>query len=154
MAYPDSIKAACIAGYQAGLSTRQIEGVYDVDHVTVSMWVKGIDMSDPDAVFKKANAYAKDLSDKWESLAHLAVRQSATTIEKAGPYQAAMIGAVAVDKMRLLREQPTVIHRSTEEKRMALVQLLTGTPEHSPPDVEVIASVQETEGRGEAPNGT
>lgn len=145
MAYPEEMKAACIAAHKAGMSTRQIESIYGCDHASVSQWVNGNNVSS--LAFSMSDEFQKDLAQKWEKLSHLAVQQAADTMDKAGPYQAAMIGAVAVDKMRLLREQPTQIHRTTEERRLALIALL------SPSEPPLIESETVTEpGQGEAPS--
>lgn len=144
MAYPEQIKAACIALNGMGMSLREVSEVTRIPHATIHHWTVGEDA--PETVYEKSDAYAKDLAALFEELAYKAVNQSKQTMDKAGPYQAAMIGAVAVDKMRLLREQPTQIHRTTEERRLALIALLSPS---DPPLVEC-ETVTEPE-PGEAP---
>lgn len=69
------------------------------------------------------------LADLLEEIAYEAVGVMKAQLPSASALQAATVCGIAVDKMRLLREEPTAIHRdqspvTIEEKRQYLLGIL------------------------------
>lgn len=77
---------------------------------TLWKWAKGVRavVNHPDMETEKKEARGA-LADMYEDLAYDAVKQSHETVEMNNSYQAAMVSAIATDKMQLLRGQATQI---------------------------------------------
>jgi len=78
------------------------------------------------AVEAKIPQHVKSLADRLDEIAHLCCDAIPGKIEKAALSQVSVSLAIAVDKMRLLRDQPTAITQdlTTEQRVEALKDLL------------------------------
>lgn len=121
--YSDDEKAVTIAYFDACQNYKMTGRECGIPEATVRLWVQNRDMpSAPSAesVTKKRGC----LADKLEQLAHSIVDVAPDKIGEA-PLAASMTAlGIAVDKMRLLREQPTTIAAQvkTVEERDKKVQ--------------------------------
>ena len=151
MAYPDAVKETCITAYRdLGLSARQVAELYDVDHTTVLDWAKGERINSHPTLGQTSTELKQRLDERAEQLAHLFL--DGVTPEKVAKQSAtgnATGFAILVDKMRLLREQPTVIHRTTEERRTALIALLTNQEQPAEQSTKLITTENPEAGVGE-----
>lgn len=90
------------------MSHEDAGSTYGVPKQTVSRWMAG-NGADRGALDPKVGLVKKDLADKLETLANKIVDAAASKIEDATLPGSMTAAAIAIDKMRLLREQSTSI---------------------------------------------
>jgi len=103
--YDGQVTSECLA------EVRQMLGVMSLPKVTVWRWFQN-NVTDKKSVTPEARQQAaKRLDEMFESLARHALEaaDSGDKFEKMNAQQLAMTAAIAVDKMRLLRDLPTEI---------------------------------------------
>ena len=104
--YSDADKAkALIALDLNGGNAKYTAQQLDIPRKTLSAWKDGAHIHDDVASIRHNKT--QDLADKFESLAHLYIGQAIQTVDSAKGTNAITGAAVAVDKMRLLRDQST-----------------------------------------------
>ncbi len=104
--YSDADKAkALIALDLNGGNVKYTAEQLNIPRITLHSWKEGEYLND-DVLAIRHNK-TKDLADKFESLAHLYIGQAIQTVDSAKGTNAITGAAVAVDKMRLLRDQST-----------------------------------------------
>ena len=104
--YSDADKAkALIALDLNGGNVKYTAEQLNIPRITLHSWKEGEYLNDD--VLAIRNNKTKDLADKFESLAHLYIGQAIQTVDSAKGTNAITGAAVAVDKMRLLRDQST-----------------------------------------------
>ena len=104
--YSDADKAkALIALDLNGGNVKYTAEQLNIPRITLHSWKEGEYLND-DVLAIRHNK-TQDLADKFESLAHLYIGQAIQTVDSAKGTNAITGAAVAVDKMRLLRDQST-----------------------------------------------
>jgi len=104
--YSDADKAkALIALDLNGGNVKYTAQQIDIPRKTLATWKDGNHLNEDVASLRHNKT--KDLADKFEELAHLYIGQAKQTIDSAKGTNAITGAAVAVDKMRLLRDQST-----------------------------------------------
>ncbi len=123
--YSDEEKASALAALAANggnvqLTARQV----GVPRKTLEVWSKGNCCSP--AVANIRHQKTEDLADRLEDLAHQLANAIPGKIPTADLKQLSVSLGIAVDKMRLLREQPTSIegHDLSDEERLARLRQL------------------------------
>lgn len=109
-------------GGNASQTARQL----GIPRTTIQRWAAGVGVPDTEEGRQWLEAERQGLADRFESHARRAMRLAAERLEDASYFDLVRGAAIAVDKMRLLREQPTSISsaESVEEKRRRLAELL------------------------------
>jgi transposase-like protein len=105
--WSESVKAAVIGAYEAGMPITEVAKTYGVPHPTVCSWTRNVPMF----LRQKADDVKKELDLKLEELAHKAVGLLHKRIDDETLNDSTLNAAMgtAIDKMRLLREQATSI---------------------------------------------
>jgi len=119
--WSEATKAACIAAREAGLTLDTIAETYGVPKTCVHDWTTH---PVPEDVVRKAELAKGELADKAERVAHLIIDAAPDKIGDAGLSQSMVSFGIAVDKMRVLREQPSSITEVRAETREEKVQQL------------------------------
>ena len=116
--YTDEERAAALAALQANggnlsLTARQVS----VPRMTLATWAK--EQPARQALTSTRQEKRACLADRLEELAHTLIDLMPERAAEAPANQLAISLAIAIDKMRLLREQPTAIvdERLTDEER-------------------------------------
>lgn len=132
--YSDDDKAEVLAYFDACNNQRMAARDYKIPLRTLQRWIEqrdkqaeGIETSAPDAnvvAEKKA-----DLADKLEALAHKLVDAAHGKIEDAYLQPTMTSAAIAIDKMRLLRDEPTsitqeMLPKTVEERDAKLAEIV------------------------------
>jgi len=112
---PPDIAAEIQVRVQAGESLRRVAADVGLSNPAVNDIAKkrhggSVERVSEALLARKRSQAARE----YEKLSKMGRRQAMATMEKAGPYQAAMIAAIATDKAQLLSGQPTSI---TETRR-------------------------------------
>jgi len=115
--YTDQDKAAALA-YLQSKGWRIAEAARDlgVPKSTLQGWAAGEWL--PPAVREKYGEIKESLSSKLENIAHQLIDAIPDTIPNASLKDLGAILAVVIDKMRLLREEPTAITESMDRRAM------------------------------------
>jgi len=133
--YSDTQKSAALIAYdicdnnavRAAAWCKQHNG-FAVSHDQVTRWVNGEYIAED--VRNNAKVKKGELSDKFEEIAHLCTDLAADKLrnkDESIAFEKLMTGgAIATDKMRLLREQATTITNAaiTDEERLRELQEL------------------------------
>lgn len=119
--WSEAVKSGVIAAVEAGMTQTEAGKIYGVPLPTVNSWMSGAGVNSD--VLQKAEDVKKELADKLEAIAHQIIDAAPGKIEKANLLGGMTALGIAVDKMRLLREQPTSITVATLsiEERVARV---------------------------------
>lgn len=127
MSYSDEQKAVALAALEAnGGNIDRTAKFCKIDRRTIRRWASGENINED--VSRNAHEKKEALADRLEALAHRLV--DSIDEDKIGDASLQMVATslgIAVDKMRLLREQPTQITDDTgltEEKRSERVMAL------------------------------
>lgn len=109
MAYSDDQKAVALATLAAvGRNYREASRRTGIPHVTIMKWDRGENLPSDGSVVEKATTKKGELADNLEALAYRLVESvDETVIDTATLSQRMTAFGIAVDKMRLLREQPS-----------------------------------------------
>lgn len=106
--YTEDDKAVALAYYAAcGKNQRKTSRDCKIPLATLQRWIGGGAVNE--AVTRKAVIKKGELSDRLDALAHLVMDGIAEKLPEASFAQSMTGLGIAVDKMRLLREQPTEI---------------------------------------------
>ena len=117
--YTDSDKATLLATVDlTGGNLAKAAGLCGVETAAARDWA-ATEATAPDPQTTALVAEKReDLATMVEQVAYRLIRIPQALIDKAGLQQRMTSFGIAVDKMRLLREQPTVINESRQEKRL------------------------------------
>jgi len=125
MSYSEDFKASALAHFEACGVQRKTARQFDIPLSTLQKWIDGEHVNE--ATTAKVVAKKGLLADKLEELAHAIVDVAADKIGDA-PLAASLTAlGIAVDKMRLLREQPTSIAgqvTTVEERDAKLLEIV------------------------------
>jgi transposase-like protein len=121
MSWSEADKATTLAvlAANAGNLTKTARQV-GIPKATILHWRNGQRVN-PDTL-RKADQKKRDMADMFEELARAALPVALKDLPNASASQATTIAAIAIDKARLLREQPTTINQTTvisEQEREA-----------------------------------
>jgi hypothetical protein len=121
--HPEPVKAAVIAACLAGMGVTEAGEIYGVPHPTVSRWMQSPHLVNSPLVDDNKKA----LDIKAEEVAHRLIDAAPGKIEDATLTGTMTSFGIAVDKMRLLREQSTSINESRDPatSKQELISLLT-----------------------------
>lgn len=124
--YSDEEKAEALAALAAnGGDVSETARSLQIPRLTLQHWAQGRGVQP--RVFQKEQEKREGLAERLEALAHRLVDVIDKKADTATARDAATAMGIAVDKMRLLREQPTSINRDdhlTDDERAAGVAAL------------------------------
>lgn len=120
--YSDSERAAALAAVDLnGGNVDRTARDLGIPRKTLDEWVKGRSSNWEMAELRQAQK--KDIADKIEDLVHIILDAMPDKVEKAGLSACAVSVGVGIDKMRLMRNQPTGI-LEVDDKRKQLAEKL------------------------------
>ena len=105
--YSEADRAAALAYYEACGSQRRTALNCGIPETTIRDWVKGTAMNED--THELARVKKQELSERIEHLAHLLIDQAPGKISDATLQQTITSLGIAIDKLQLLRNKPTVI---------------------------------------------
>ena len=109
--YTDEERTAALLALAAnGGNVKQTALQLGLPRKTLETWHRGIHHAH---VAETCHAKRLPLADQFEAIAHRALDLLPGRLEEASPRDLIVVAAVAADKMRLLREQPTHISAHT-----------------------------------------
>ena len=145
MAYPDAIKAGALAVLESndGNVYRTAKDL-GLPNTTVESWSNGQFVNNEVSEIGKQKK--EDLADIFERIARASLERAAGQIDEASYAQTVTGAAIAVDKMRLLRDQSTAnvaVARPEHEYIAAAVKLLTsrGYTVTAPVEGEIVETI-------------
>jgi transposase-like protein len=122
--YSDSLKAESLAALDAnGGNVRATAATLGIPHKTLDDWANERGVNEEVAELRTGKR--EDLADRLEALAHTLLDSVAGKIHDANLSNVSVSMGIAIDKMRLLREQPTSITAAlTDDERADRVAAL------------------------------
>jgi len=129
--YTDEEKTAALVAYDVCDNNATHAATYcqnhykfKVSHDQITRWANGVQIAP--AVRENAKRIKGELSDKCEQVAHLCYDMLPDKLPETSARDLAAIGNIAVNNMRLLREQATTITNAqiTDEDRLRELQEL------------------------------
>jgi transposase-like protein len=115
--YSDAQKAEALAALDAnGGNVKRTASLLGIPHKTLDDWSKELGINDDVAEIRAGKR--GDLADRLEGIAHVLLDSIESKIPDANLSNVSVSFGIAVDKMRLLREQPTSITAAlTDDER-------------------------------------